>query len=187
MITVMLDRFYYLSDISFPSYKIIFKSFAEFKIRQCVDVCANKPNLQHWVLVADSNMRAEELAQLTEPSYLIESYFRFRNYSIIGARSYEALRNKSRFAEEYIRSEKEDRLFNLRWTSSKMKTNGFKEIASLSSPILLFARYRGYDILYAWASGFLSMVVNGCLRVRLSFRCFSLGDGYNLCRQTTSL
>ncbi len=185
MITVMLDRFYYLSDISFPSYKIIFKSLRQFEIRQYVDMCDNKPRLQHWVLVADSKLGVDEFALLTRKSYGLDSHLKFRMYSIFRARSYGDLRKKFRSTYDslgsmyrYVRSPK-DRLFNLRWTSSKMIVNDFGEIVSFTSPILLFSRYKSDDILVYWASGFRSLLADGRLEVRKSFYCFSLGSGYH--------
>jgi len=168
-----------LVDVAFPNSKVTVQEALEFRYNEYMILPENKPSLYHWVLVLISDLNTNEFARLTELNYRFASYLRFRIYTIIPARDQKSLAKRVKWVGRYYRNYGTDNLFNLRWTSSKIRANDFGEIVSLTSPILLFGRYRNYDILYVWSSGFLSSLTDGCLEVRLSFHCFSLGVEYN--------
>jgi hypothetical protein len=176
MISAMPEFKYGLVDVSFPNSKIFIRNIFDFRTNEHVLFLDNKPGLYHWVLVLVSNIDTIEFARLTEIKYEVVSYLRFCVYTIMAARDQKVLEKKIKYLGMYYRSQKNDSLLNLRWTSSKIRANEFGEIVSLTSPIRLFGRYGGYDILYVWASGFRNIIANGCLEIRLSFHCFSLGS-----------
>jgi len=177
MISIMPESESRLLDVSFPNSKLVVRNIFNFQANKYISFLIDKPDLYHWVLVSISNAEVGEIAKLTEQTYDFAAYSKFGIYTIITARDIEALSKKSNFYSVYARSSYRDRLLNLRWTSSKIRTNSFREIVSLTSPIQLLGSYRGCHVLYVWASGFRSIMSNGYLEVRLSFHCFSLGSG----------
>jgi len=165
-------------DVSFPNSKIVIQNILDFVGNKYFDFYTNRTGLCYWAFVLVSNMDFGEFKRLTEVEYGVSSYLRFCVYTIISARDQKTLQKKIKYVGVYYRSQENDNLFNLRWSSSKIFANAFGEIVYLTSPIQLFGRYRNYSILHIWASGFRSSIADGCLEVRLSFHCFCLGKGH---------
>jgi hypothetical protein len=169
MISIMPESESRLLDVSFPNSKLVVRNIFNFRVNKDISFLIDKPDLYHWVLVSVSNTEVRELAELTKQTYDFAAYSKFGIYTIITAKDVGALSKKSNFYSVYARSFHRDRLLNLRWTSSRIRTNSFREIVSLTSPIQLLGSYRGCHVLYVWASGFRSIMSNGYLEVRLSF------------------
>ena len=166
-------------SMSFPPSKVVVRNIWGFWSGKSVNICINKPDLFHWVLVLLSETEISEFAELSKQSYKFVSCLMFLTYTIITVGSQGALRRKLSSRGVYDRSYLDDRLCNVDWTSSMICVNVFDEIVSLTSPIQLFGYYKGYDILPIWISAFRSVLESGYLEVRLSFYFFSLGSACN--------
>jgi len=165
-------------DVSFPNSKIVLQNIFDFVEAKYWGFHNNRPGLCYWLLVLVSNISFSEFVRVTELEYGVASYLNLHNYTIIFARDQRVLQRRIKHVGVYYRSYRDNNLFNLKWTSSKVIANAFGEIVYLTSPIQLFGRYRNHSILHVWASGFRSSIASGCLEVRLSFHCFYLGKGY---------
>jgi hypothetical protein len=139
----------------------------------------NKPGLEHWFVLVDSNPSGEDVSESYRMCYPSLSLTYFTRYTIISARTQGMLNKDLSYNGVYLRDSFFDHLAKLKWVPAKFRWANYasRVINSMDSPILLFDESYLSGVARNWCSAFVSFLSDGHIIVSVSYH-VSVGDHY---------
>jgi hypothetical protein len=176
MISVKANIHYRQGWLAFPS---IFVRAIRFYFPFEDGRLLNKPGLEHWFALVDTNPCREDVSEYDRMHYPSLSSIDFTRYTIIPARTQGMLNKDLSYNGVYLRDSLFDRLAKLKWVPAKFRWANYasRVINSMDSPILLFDESYLSGVAQNWCSAFVSFLSDGCIVVSVSYH-MSVGDHY---------
>ena len=143
--------------------------------RPSVPLLVNKPGLEYYFAVVETNSPSENLSHCCKRKYPVLSGIHLGRYTIISAATQGKLNRKLNWLGLYKRSFSSDKLSNLKWVSAKFHWSGHGIINSMESPILLFDSSCVDNLVRDWCFAFISFLASGFLIMNILYNSFCLG------------